>query len=767
MAKSHALPLNERVCVNNTLQRLSDVVILSLLLSLLAYRLASLHRHGTTWLVAFVCESWFAFIWFLYLNARWNRIVYRSHPQHLANTYGDLPAVDMFVTTADPTLEPPIITVDTVLSLLAVDYPVHKLACYVSDDGASPVTFFSFSESVEFAKLWVPFCKKHGVRVRAPSVYFSSTEPQLNSSADFIQEWRHNEYEELSRRVASVNNEDQIPNYHSNDEFKDFFKIESKNHPTIVKILWENKKGSEQEGIMPHLIYVAREKRPQHPHHYKAGAMNVLTRVSGVMTNAPFVLNVDCDMFANNPQVILHAMCLLLGSPDEGNNNAFAQAPQQFHRALKDDPFGNQLVVLQQSLVPGIQGIQGPFYAGTGCLQRRKVIYGVPPNGSRFKKKGGKFFSRLQLLECSSKDNSTEMLSREELQLFYGTSMEFMHSAVQITAGISSPGLPSDLSSRVAVAEMVASCSYEFNTAWGDEIGWVYGSMTEDILTSLRCHSMGWRTVALMLDPPAFLGSAPVGGPASLTQHKRWATGLLEILVSKKNPVVSVITKELMLRQYLAYLILLVWAVRSIVEVCYALLPAYCLLSNSTFLPNTSEVGFVVALALFVTYNIYTLVEYFRYGLSVRAWWNNQRMQRIYSSTAWLLGFFSVVLKLLGISDTVFEITQKEQRRPGKDVDDPGRFTFDSSPAFVPGTAVMLVNLWAFAVGLLRVLSTTDAEGPGIGEFVCSGWILLCFWSFLKGLVGRGRHGIPWPVIGKAMVMVCLFLAVLQNCMKL
>lgn len=179
---------------------------------------------------------------------------------------------------------------------------------------------------------------------------------------------------------------------------------------------------------------------------------------------------------------------------------------------------------------------------------------------------------------------------------------------------------------------------------------------------------------------------------------------------------------------------------------------------------QTSEVGFVVALALFVTYNIYTLVEYCCYGLSVRAWWNNQRMLRIYSSTAWLLGFFSVVLKLLGISDTIFEITRKEQQRPGEDVnkvDDPGRFTFDSSPAFVPGTALMMVNLWAFAVGLLRVLSRADAAGaigPGIGEFMCSGWILLCFWPFLKGLGGRGRHGIPWPVLGKAMVMVCLFL---------
>jgi len=81
----------------------------------------------------------------------------------------------MFVTTADPKLEPPVVTVNTVLSLLALDYPAGKLSCYVSDDGCSAVTCYALREAAEFAKLWVPFCKKHGVKVRAPFVYFSSS----------------------------------------------------------------------------------------------------------------------------------------------------------------------------------------------------------------------------------------------------------------------------------------------------------------------------------------------------------------------------------------------------------------------------------------------------------------------------------------------------------------------------------------------------------------------------------------------------------------
>ena len=95
----------------------------------------------------------------------------------------------MFVTTADPKLEPPLVTVNTVLSLLALDYPAGKLTCYVSDDGCSAVTCYALREAAEFAKLWVPFCKKHGVKVRAPFVYFSSGSAGAAADAEFLRAW--------------------------------------------------------------------------------------------------------------------------------------------------------------------------------------------------------------------------------------------------------------------------------------------------------------------------------------------------------------------------------------------------------------------------------------------------------------------------------------------------------------------------------------------------------------------------------------------------
>ncbi|KAM0893417.1 hypothetical protein ACQ4PT_025150 [Festuca glaucescens] len=613
--------LQERVVLRRTTWILAEFVILFLLLALLARRAASPGEdRGATsaWLgtLALVCEAWFAFVW-----------MFDTYPDNLLPEE-ELPALDMFVTTADPALEPPVITVNTVLSLLALDYPdVGKLACYVSDDGCSPVTCYALREAAEFVALWVPFCKRHGVGVRAPFMYFSSAPPEIGTAGDeFMENWAfmklslmimhesspgvrsQSEYEKLVTRIENADEGSIL----RDDEFAEFIDTERGNHPTIVKVLWYNTKSTRTGGEgFPNLVYVSREKSPKHHHNFKAGAMNVLTRVSAVMTNAPIMLNVDCDMFANNPQVAQHAMCLLLGFDDE-IESGFVQAPQKFYGALKDDPFGNQLEVGFKKIGGGVAGIQGIFYSGTGCFHRRKVIYGMPPPDT-------------------NKHERTGSPSYKELKIKFGSSKELIESSMDVISG---DVLSQDISSRVEAAKQVGTCNYEAGTCWGQEIGWVYGSMTEDILTGQRIHATGWRSALMDTNPPAFMGCAPTGGPASLTQYKRWATGLLEILISWNSPILGTIFGRLQFRQCLAYIFIYVWPVRASFELCYALLGPICLLTNQSFLPKASDEGFRIPLALFFTYNIYNLMEYKECGLSARTWWNNHRMQRITSASA-------------------------------------------------------------------------------------------------------------------------------------
>ena len=64
--------------------------------------------------------------------------------------------------------EPPIITSNTVLSILSVD----RVSCYVYDDGASMLVFDTLAETCEFSRRWAPFCKRYSVEPRAPEFYF-------------------------------------------------------------------------------------------------------------------------------------------------------------------------------------------------------------------------------------------------------------------------------------------------------------------------------------------------------------------------------------------------------------------------------------------------------------------------------------------------------------------------------------------------------------------------------------------------------------------
>lgn len=114
-----------------------------------------------------------------------NRFEREGEPSELA-------AVDFFVSTVDPLKEPPLITANTVLSILAVDYPVDKVSCYVSDDGAAMLSFESLVETADFARKWVPFCKKYAIEPRAPEFYFSQKIDYLKDKVQpsFVKERR-------------------------------------------------------------------------------------------------------------------------------------------------------------------------------------------------------------------------------------------------------------------------------------------------------------------------------------------------------------------------------------------------------------------------------------------------------------------------------------------------------------------------------------------------------------------------------------------------
>jgi cellulose synthase/poly-beta-1,6-N-acetylglucosamine synthase-like glycosyltransferase len=85
-------------------------------------------------------------------------------------------------------IEPPAMVINTVLSVMAYDYPPEKLSVYLSDDGGSDLTFYAMVEAARFSKIWLPFCKKFKVEPRSPEACFRTAAEPLEDPA-MAKEW--------------------------------------------------------------------------------------------------------------------------------------------------------------------------------------------------------------------------------------------------------------------------------------------------------------------------------------------------------------------------------------------------------------------------------------------------------------------------------------------------------------------------------------------------------------------------------------------------
>lgn len=124
------------------------------------------------WILMTLAEIILSIMWFFNQAYRW-RPVSRSVMTEKLPADDKLPGLDIFVCTIDPEKEPTMEVMNTVVSAIAMDYPCDKLSVYLSDDGASPITHYGIKEASQFAKFWVPFCRKYGVKSRCPKVFFS------------------------------------------------------------------------------------------------------------------------------------------------------------------------------------------------------------------------------------------------------------------------------------------------------------------------------------------------------------------------------------------------------------------------------------------------------------------------------------------------------------------------------------------------------------------------------------------------------------------
>ncbi|EPS66740.1 hypothetical protein M569_08032, partial [Genlisea aurea] len=713
------------------------------------------HAYGL-WLTSVICEIWFAVSWILDQFPKWYPIERETYLDRLSLRYekegqpSELADIDVFVSTVDPMKEPPLITANTVLSILAVDYPVDKVSCYVSDDGAAMLTFEALSDTAEFAKKWVPFCKKYNIEPRAPEWYFSQKIDYLKDKVHpaFVRERRamKRDYDEFKVHINSlVAANEKVPD--------DGWTMQDgtpwpgnivRDHPGMIQVFLEKDGFRDIEGNeLPRLVYVSREKRPGFEHHKKAGAMNALIRVSAVLSNAPYVLNVDCDHYINNSKALREAMCFMM-DPTSGKKVCYVQFPQRFDGIDHHDRYSNRNVINMK----GLDGLQGPIYVGTGCVFRRQALYGydAPPKkkplsntcncfpkwlcccccSARKKRRGRKESNkRSKHREASKQIHALETIeengeepvsasrppvSQEELEKRFGQSPVFVASTL-----FENGGMPKAMTSPSLLKEAihVISCGYEDKTDWGKEIGWIYGSVTEDILTGFKMHCHGWRSVYCIPKRPAFRGSAPINLSDRLHQVLRWALGSVEIFLSRYCPIWYGYGGGLKCLERFSYINSVVYPWTSIPLLVYCTLPAICLLTGKFIVPEISNYASIIFMALFLSIAATSVLEMQWGGVGLDDWWRNEQFWVIGGVSSHLFALFQGLLKVVAGVNTNFTVTSKGH--------DDGEFSelylFKWTSLLIPPTTLLILNVVGVVVGVAGAINNGyDSWGPLFGK---------------------------------------------------
>ncbi|KAK9272441.1 hypothetical protein L1049_002814 [Liquidambar formosana] len=666
------------------------------------------------WVTSVICEIWFAVSWILDQFPKWYPIKRETYLDRLSLRYekegkpSELADIDIFVSTVDPLKEPPLITANTVLSILAVDYPVDKVACYVSDDGAAMLTFEALSETTEFARKWVPFCKKYNIEPRAPEWYFSHKIDYLKNKVlpAFVRERRamKREYEEFKVRINGlVAMAQKVPDEGwTMQDGTPWPGNNVRDHPGMIQVLLGHSGVRDVEGNeLPRLVYVSREKRPSFDHHKKAGAMNALMRASAIISNAPYLLNVDCDHYINNSKALREAMCFMM-DPTSGKKICYVQFPQRFDGIDSHDRYSNRNVVFFDINMKGLDGLQGPIYVGTGCVFRRQALYGYDAPikkkrpgkacncwpkwcclccGSRKNKKvkpKKEKKKKTKLMEASKqihalenieeglikkdieeeemKTEKSSLTSQVKLEKKFGQSLVFTASTLLENGGVPKEASPASL---LKEAVQVISCGYEDKTEWGKEVGWIYGSVTEDILTGFKMHCHGWRSVYCIPKRPAFKGSAPINLSDRLHQVLRWALGSVEIFLSRHCPIWYGYGGGLKWLERFSYINSVVYPWTSIPLIAYCTLPAICLLTGKFIVPEISNYASIVFMALFISIAATGILEMQWGGVGIDDWWRNEQFWVIGGVSSHLFALFQGLLKVLAGVNTNFTVTSK------------------------------------------------------------------------------------------------------------
>ncbi|KAK3125327.1 hypothetical protein QOZ80_7BG0603390 [Eleusine coracana subsp. coracana] len=709
------------------------------------------------WYMSMVGDVWFGFSWLLNQLPKLNPIKRVPDLTAIRDQYDSskLPGIDVFVTTVDPVDEPILYTVNSILSILATDYPVEKYACYLSDDGGSLIHYEAMFEVAKFAELWVPFCRKHRIEPRAPENYFGvKRRPYIGTmQEEFKSDHRRvrREYEEFKVRIESlfttIHQRSEVYNSKNGKEhgmkgtwmadgtlwpgtwFEPAENHRKGQHAGIVQVILNHPSHKPQLGLsasidnpfdfsnidmrLPMLVYLSREKRPGYNHQKKAGAMNVMLRVSALLSNAPFIINFDCDHYISNSQAFHGTMCFML-DPSFGQNTAFVQFPQRFDDVDPTDRYANHNRVFFDGTMLSLNGLQGPSYLGTGCTFRRVALYGMEP--PRWRVDNIKVTRKIKEFGKST--------------LFINSMLDAANQDRSITPMLFEQSINDELTALM-------SCAYEDGTSWGRDVGWVYNIATEDVVTGFRMHRQGWRSMYCSMEPAAFRGTAPINLTERLLQILRWSGGSLEMFFSHSNAFLA--GRRMHPLQRIAYLNMSTYPIVTVFILAYNLFPVMWLISEQFYIQRPFGTYILYLITIIAMIHVIGMFEVKWASITLLDWCRNEQFYMIGSTGVYPTAVLYMVLKLITGKGIYFRLTSKQTEASSNDKF-ADLYVVRWVPLLIPTIAVLVVNVAAVGLAIGKAATwgwfTEQAQHALLG-MVFNVWILVLLYPFGLGIMGQ------------------------------
>jgi cellulose synthase A len=477
-----------------------------------------------------------------------------------------------------------------------------------------------------------------------------------------------------------------------------------------------------------------------------------------------------------------------------------------------------------------LDGIQGPVYVGSGCCFNRKALYGFDPAsteeddgeapvqrsrwwfGKLRKRALRRTMSTVPLLDSEDTDELTEAGASKEhnnsqcsprlpavvctarvltvciagrrrrlrsyraaLERHFGNSPAFIASAFASQERGGDTSAAADASCLLREAIHVVSCAYEARTRWGKDVGWMYGSGGGGggVVTGFRMHARGWSSAYCAPARTAFRSFARASPADVLASASKRAVAAMGVLLSRHCPVWAGAGGSLRFMQRLGYVSCVAYPLASIPLTVYCALPAACLLTGKSIFPD--DVGFndAVVVILLLSSVVATVALELRWsGVTLRAWWRDQKLWAVTGTSACLAAVFQGILRSCAGVDVCFSSTYTETAATrtssstsdddsgaaGEEPSDAQKSVLRWSNLLIPPASLLLGNLAGVVVAVsYGVDHGYRSWGPVLVKLALALWVVAHLQGFFRGLLARWDRA---PTI--AVLWSVLFVSVLS-----